>query len=102
MIDPHDILHCPIERGNGADASTIGEFLGVLLSTLWQENEGFSGKRPLGDSNWQWIVYEALVKNGFVSGTLGEDGYLEDFPYEEEKKADKLILQAIRFAYDHG
>lgn len=102
MIDPHDILHCPMEDRNDANASTVGEFLGELLYALWEENEGFSGKRPLGNSDWQWQVYVALVKSGFVSGTFDEDGYLEDFPYDEEEKANKLILQAIRFAYDHG
>lgn len=102
MIDPHDVLHCPMGKDNDADASSVGEFLGCLLAALWEENEGFSGKRPLGNSDWQWQVYEALVKKGFVAGTLDENGYLEDFPYDQEQKADELVLQAISFAYDHG
>lgn len=101
MIDPHDVLHCPMDPGNDARAKTVGEFLGVLLCTLWEENEQFSGKRPLGNSDWQWQVYEAMVKNGLIAGILYE-GHLEDFSYEEEEKADDLILQAIKLAYDHS
>lgn len=103
MIDPHDVLHCPmVPNENDARASTVGEFLGCLLSALWEENEGFSGKRPLGNSDWQWQVYVAMAKGGFVAGTFDDDGYLEDFPYDQEQKADVLIQQAIKLAYDHG
>src|ERR1700747_1679685 len=104
MIDLHDVLHCPMGK-NDAQAATIGEFLGLLLSTLWLEDEGFSGKRPFGNSGWKWQVYEAMVQNNLASGTIVEDEgylYLEDFSYEEELKADELILQAIRLAYNHG
>lgn len=102
MIDPHDVLHCPMDRRNDADAETIGEFLGCLLSALWKENECFSGKRPLGNSDWQWQVYEAMVKDGLVAGILDDEDHLADFSYEEEKKADELILKAIKLAYDHS
>lgn len=105
MIDPHDVLHCPMLEVNDADAATVGEFLGLLLSTLWLQEEGFSSKRPFGNSGWKWQVYEAMVQNGLAVGTMVEDEghyYLEDFPYEEEIKADELILQAIELSYNHG
>jgi hypothetical protein len=78
---------------NDAGATTVGEYLVRLLEELWTTGEGFSGKRPFGNSNWEWEVYEALVKARFVEGTLDEDGYLED---ADSKKADALILEAIR------
>ncbi len=99
---PHQVLHCPMLENN-AQASTVGEYLGLLLSTLWIENEGFSGKRPFGDSGWQYDVYIALSKAGLIEGLiLDEDGYVEQFSYADAIKADELILQAIRLAYDHG
>lgn len=98
MIDPHDVLHCPMED-NDAGAATVGEYLGLLLSTLWLEAEGFSSKRPFGNSDWQYTVYEALIKTGLVPGTIDEDGYIEDF---DDLATDELVLQAIRLAYDHG
>lgn len=103
MIDPHDLLHCPMGP-NDADAATVGEYLGLLLSTLWLQGQQFNGKRPFGNSDWQWLVYEAMVKNGFVFGILADDDgdtYLEDFTYDDQIKADELILQAISLAYRH-
>lgn len=99
----HQVLHCPMDD-NDARATTIGGYLGSLLVELWRANEGFSGKRPFGNSGWQWDVYKALVKNGLAEGTVfDDDGYeeLEDFTYEAEQAADELIIQAIQFAYNH-
>lgn len=103
MIDPHDVLHVPMNpENNSAGAATIGEYLNLLLSTLWLEDEGFSAKRPFGDSSWKFEVYKAMIEAGFAIGTLDEDGYIEEFKYEAEVLADELILKAIKLAYDHG
>lgn len=95
---PHQILHLPMGE-NDADAATIGEFLGTLLSTLWIEADGFSGKRPLGNSDWQYQVYAALIEAGYVEGEIDEYGYIEDI---DDDAAEELILKAIRFAFNHG
>lgn len=42
-----NILDIPMEE-NDANASTIREYLKALLSHLWAEGEGFSGKRNEG------------------------------------------------------
>lgn len=48
-IDGAKILE--IEMGeNDADASTIKSYLLSLLTELWSKGEGFSGKRPFGNS----------------------------------------------------
>lgn len=94
MTDLGAVLRCPMGR-NDADAATVGGFLTALLSALWSEGEGFSGKRPLGNSDWQYQVYEALVKNDLVEGHLDCEGYLDEFSYDAEHKANKLILQVI-------
>jgi hypothetical protein len=36
---------------------TIREYLRTLLSELWREEESFNGKRPFGNSGWQYDVY---------------------------------------------
>jgi len=87
-----EILDLLMEE-NDADAVTVRDYLKALLTELWIEEEGFSGKRPFGNSGWQYDVYTALIKSDMVEGTLDEDGYIEDCDSEE---ADKLILEAIR------
>ena len=79
-------------QDNDADAKTIREYLKALLSKLWEEGEAFSGKRPFGNSGWEFPLYTALVKAGVVEGSLDEDGYLYSCDY---KGANKLVYKAI-------
>lgn len=63
---------------------TIREYLHKLLETLWIEGEGFSSKRPFGNSGWENDLIIPLVKAGFVEGKLSyfddEDAlYLDSF-----------------------
>lgn len=85
-----DVLKFPMQE-NDAGATTIGDYLRRLLKTLWEEGEGFSGKRPFGNSDWEDELYSALVVGDFVGGVT-EDGYLEDVDY---KAANTLIFQCI-------
>lgn len=77
---------------NDAEADTVREYLCKLLGTLWRDGEGFSGKRPFGNSGWQWDVYVALVRAGLVEGKIDSDGYLEEC---DEAAADEMIESAI-------
>ncbi len=86
-----NILDIPMEE-NDANASTIREYLKALLSHLWAEGEGFSGKRPFGNSGWEYDLYSALIKAEAVKGKLDEYGHVDRV---DEKKANKLIFQAI-------
>lgn len=97
----HAVLHVPMNPAtNDARANSIGQFLSTLLSTLWIETESFSGKRPLGNSDWQWQVYHALARSGFIPDTVDEYGEL-DMNYEDQDKADDLIVKAIGLAFNH-
>lgn len=87
-----NILEIPMDQ-NDIDARTVGEYLRCLLTTVWEEGEGFSGKRPFGNSDWKWDVYAALVKAGVVGGALDEDGYLDDDL--DTDAADRVIYAAI-------
>lgn len=77
---------------NDADAKTIREYLKALLKAVWTEGEGFSGKRPFGNSGWQYDMYPALIKAGMVTGKLDDQGFVEEV---DDSAAEKLILGAI-------
>jgi hypothetical protein len=69
---------------DAGDGLTIRDYLHKLLLTLWEEGEGFSGKRPFGNSGWDFDLYIPLIKNGFIAGRLAADGYIEKIESEED------------------
>jgi hypothetical protein len=97
----HQLLHLPL-GDNDAQAATVGEYLGLLLSTLWLQADGFSAKRPFGNSDWQYVIYMAMVKAGLATGVVYEEDGFEYLDEIDEVAADEIILQAIRLAYNHG
>lgn len=72
--------------------TTIRLYLHQLLLTLWVEGEGFSGKRPFGNSGWHLDLYRALVKAGAVEGSLDPDGWLENY---DRDGADTKVRELI-------
>lgn len=94
MITPEEVLDIPMNPGdNDAGASKVGQYLVKLLLAVWEEGEGFSGKRPFGNSSWEWELYTALMDAGVVEAKIdkyGEAGLVD------RRKADKLIADAIR------
>lgn len=95
MATPQQILDLPLPD-NDANAATVREYLLRLLGAVWEEREGFSGKRPFGNSSWEYDLYGALGRAGLVVMTYDEDGYIEDFPRGDQRKADRLIAEAIQ------
>lgn len=83
-------------KPNDSGAKTVGGYLASLLTTVLEEQEGFSGKRPWGNSGWEYDLYEPLIKAGLVKGTFDEDGYLDRFNNNEMLKADKIILKLVK------
>lgn len=77
---------------NDSGATTVRGYLLALLRELWREEEMFSGKRPFGNSGWQYDVYAPMARAGMVPGKFDADGYLGEFDYVP---ADRLILAAI-------
>lgn len=93
MTTGTDILNLPMNpEQNDAGATTIRIYLKKLLSTLWAEGEGFSGKRPFGNSGWDYDLYPPLITAGLIKGTLDRDGGIDTF---DEEAGRKLIAQAI-------
>jgi hypothetical protein len=89
---PQQVLDLGLPR-NDAGASTVRGYLVELLAELWRKEQMFSGKRPFGNSCWQYDVYGPMVRAGWVPGSFDEDGYLDEC---DTQVADRLILAAIQ------
>lgn len=74
-------LDLPMDE-NDAGAQTIRGYLKALLLQLWQQGEGFGGKRPFGNSGWDHDLYRALVKAGVIKGKLDEDGFIDEYDHD--------------------
>lgn len=72
---------------------TIRGYLAALAAAVWDENEGFSGKRPFGNSGWSTDLEAALVQAGVIDGAFNERGYLK---HADVKAADRLIRSAAK------
>lgn len=81
-------------------AKNLRGYFHKLLRTLWDEGEGFSGKRPFGNSDWDMDVCIALVSIGALAGTVDYDidGYLMDHDYDQTL-AFKLVFRLIDFIF---
>lgn len=75
---------------------SLREYLHELLSCLWNEGEGFSGKRPFGNSGWDNDVYAFLVKAGSIEGDLDEDGRLNSC---DKGKGNALMAGLLTAAF---
>lgn len=91
-VTSEQVLACPVSV-DGASATTIRELLVEMLSSLWREQDGFSGKRPFGYSGWWHDFSAALVVAGLVDGTVDEFGYASATSDDE---VDKLVADAIK------
>lgn len=74
---------------------TYREFFRACMLRLWVEGEGFSGKRPFGNSGWENDLYIGLAAAGYIDGKLVEEDedYVE-WDYDQEA-GDALIEQMI-------
>ncbi len=89
---PQQVLDLPLPD-NDADAATIRDYLIALLRLVWRDEQCFDGKRPFGNSSWQYDIAAALVRAGWVTGSIDEDGYVETC---DTRQVDALMDEAIR------
>lgn len=75
---------------DAGDELTMLEYFEQLLQTLWDEGEGFSGKRPFGNSGWQGEVIQALAAAELVKNETRE----------EERAAELFVCAMITRAFD--
>lgn len=81
---------------DAGDNGTIRQYLYALLSTLWEEEEGFSGKRPFGNSGWKYDLYGPLIKAGILKGELDGDGFIQSC---DNKKGKEIVHDLIHFVF---
>ena len=70
----------------------LSEYLKGMLVELIDDPDGFSGKRPYGNSGWIWEIYARMIGEGFISGKLDVDGMVEEF---DNKEADEVLKKFI-------
>lgn len=88
------VLDVPMDPSrNDANAKDIRGYLKALLMRLWQEEEGFSGKRPLGNSGWQMDVVVPLYNARMIRAKLDSEGSPYDY---DQTTVDSLMFQAIK------
>lgn len=75
---------------------SIKDYLKELLLTIWLEGESFSGKRPFGNSGWEYDLYKPLIKAKVIRGKLDSDGYVQELNDKNIKIANKIILNIIK------
>lgn len=93
-LDHEDALGLRFDSDAG-DNGTVRQYLYALLSTLWDEQEGFSGKRPFGNSGWDYDLYKPLIKAGYMDGKLDEDGCISEC---DDKQGHRVVSELIHFA----
>lgn len=95
ILTPEEMLDLPLVDHTETESKTIRDYLISLLSTLWHEGECFSGKRPFGNSGWQYDLYKPLIISGVIDGELDEEGGVDFLSGSERDKADELIGSLI-------
>jgi hypothetical protein len=92
-LTERDILALPMKT-NDAGAETIGQFIMMVGAKVFLHQDGFSGKRPFGNSGWVYDVYEVLITSGVLEGTLDEDGYVEDC---DSREAEAVVARLFDY-----
>lgn len=95
-MDHKEILNLKMDNPEGGEQIAIWQYFHLLLTKMWSEGEGFSGKRPFGNSDWKYDIYLPLVASGAVRGSVDEDGYLEEV---DTQAADQLAFELIDEAF---
>ena len=92
MNDRLALARAYLFKDEDSGATSFKSYFKILLKSLWRQGEGFSGKRPFGNSDWQWNIYKYLVESGAVEGGFDDDGYLDWF---KQETADRVIIKLI-------
>lgn len=98
-MTPNQALELPFYCRDLDEKMTIREYMRRLLSTLFEEGESFSGKRPFGNSGWSHDLILPLVVSGAVAGSYtayDEDG--EETTYD----ADDAEQEVEGYIDDHA
>ena len=70
---------------DAGDDLTVRQYLRELLSTLWEKGESFDGKRPFGNSGWEYDIYIALAKAKFIKLGKPQPDYGEPYDWTQKQ-----------------
>jgi hypothetical protein len=76
------LLDLPMQD-NDANALTVRDYLKALLTQLITDKDGFSSKRPFGNSDWANDLYEPLFRAKLVE-------------WDDDQSAEKMILEVVK------
>lgn len=100
VTDAESILNIKLTQGE-MQGITIKQYFHHLLYTLWVEGEGFSGKRPFGNSGWEHDLYHALAVAGVIHSKVEDygEGFIE-YDYDESIGiANVIITDLIKYIF---
>lgn len=95
-LNLQDALELRFDSDAGNNLS-VREYFQALLEVLWREGEGFSGKRPFGNSDWEYELYAPLIRAGFINGELDDDGLIASV---NEKEAHAFVARLIKATFE--
>ena len=85
---------------DAGDDLTVRQWLSQLLSMVWEEEESFSGKRPWGNSGWQFPLHQALARAGFFEyGPCDDEGDYYNPSREQIQHAHHFVHDLILAAF---
>lgn len=87
-ITPKQALDMQFDAHDRSETMTFRAYFKELLTTLYSEGESFSGKRPFGNSGWDFGLTLGLVAIGAVAGDYDEGP-------DDEKVANQFIFDMI-------
>lgn len=90
-----EILELKFESTDLERTISIRDFFKELLTTLFKKGECFSGKRPFGNSGWDYDLCVCLAKKGVIDGKCSKYEDFDDWDYDS-KEADSKILELIK------
>jgi hypothetical protein len=96
MLSKEEILNLKINHIDFHKNFTIRDYFCELIMTLWEDKEGFSGKRPFGDSGWEYDLYKPLIINNVIEGRLDDDNGIE---YVDKEQANNVIKSLIAYCF---
>lgn len=94
-VTNEQVLNCPMHFG-GTGAETIYDFFILCAIALWDEGECFSGKRPLGNSDWYTDIILSMAKEGLIKlwGSV-DDYWVSDADEDLAVKAVEAAFQSL-------
>lgn len=97
-VDPdlaRRVLDLPMDPDNDSGAGSVRGYLIALLAAVWDEGEGFSGKRPFGNSCWESDLYAPLVVAGLIPGRMYADGGVDECDDEAGRRLIDAAIQVL-------